>query len=565
VDATQTLEESTVQNHLIKRGNKYGYRRRIPQDLIAHYGGREVLTKTLGTSNRQEAARLARAMAVQHDEEFEAIRRQQSQTMTGSKQTTACLSFTNADLGESTESPSAPKKQMLTLPAPSFNELVKTEALAEAARLKRGIFEHRIMGGLKEFMAMERFRLMTNRAVLEGKENAENTGNYSLWKLQGIVFGQQEILEPGKHLPIKWLDEAPQQQTSTKAQAAPVQSDKHTPLDTLVGYWQQQGSLNNVRTIEKAKLVVSRFKEFIGDIPVEEITKQHCSTFSDQLRTLKKRDGKPVTIATVNDNLDKLRAILSVAELRGIIDRNPAAGLSLKDPVRAKDKRQPFDGSALARIFSSPVYLERDRPIAGGGEASYWLPLLALFTGARLEELGQLHPDDVRQESYEDTDGTTVMVWVLRITDEGEGQALKNAGSARRIPLHDELIRLGFIQFVESCQGKSRIFYQLKKDSRDRETGNWSKWFGRWLRQTCQVSDERMVFHSFRHTLKDLCRSAGIPRDVSDALTGHSGQSVADNYGASLFPLRPLVLGMRAIRLPAEVQAVIQRIPVFGS
>jgi hypothetical protein len=68
VDATQTLEESTVQNnYLIRRGAVYYYRRRIPTELLAHYAPKKEIHKLLGTSERREAVERARAMSVQHD------------------------------------------------------------------------------------------------------------------------------------------------------------------------------------------------------------------------------------------------------------------------------------------------------------------------------------------------------------------------------------------------------------------------------------------------------------------------------------------------------------------
>jgi integrase len=396
---------------------------------------------------------------------------------------------------------------------------------------------------------------------LTGKGEGESPA----WVHEAALLARQQLLEPGRYHPIPAPAQT-QQHASTQAVGLSANTAERTALDKLIGYWKQLGSHSNVRTIEKAALVVRRFKELIGDILVQEITKQHCSTFCDKLAGLKKADGSPVSITTVNDNIDKLRALFSVAERRGLIQQNPAANLSLKDPVRAKDKRQPFDPDALVRIFSSRIYTAGHRPKAGAGEAAHWLPLLALFTGARLEELGQLHPDDICQEHYENEDGRKVAVWVLRITEEGEGQGLKNAGSTRRVPLHSELIRLGLIKFVEARRGRSRIFYELQEDARHRETGRWSKWFGRWLRgKDCKVDDKRMVFHSFRHGFKDLCREVGIDEPVNDALTGHTGNGnrVARAYGAGRYPLKPLVEGMQKFKLPAEVQRMLNTLPQY--
>lgn len=227
--------------------------------------------------------------------------------------------------------------------------------------------------------------------------------------------------------------------------------------------------------------------------------------------------------------------MFGVAHKAGIISVNPATNLAIKDPTPAIDKRKPFDASALTRIFGSPVYTQGDRPKAGGGEAAFWLPLLAIFTGARLEELGQLHKEDVREERFENEAGREMSVWVIHLTPEGDGKKLKNIHSRRCVPVHDELMRLGFIEYVKGFKEGTFIFPNLNKDTSGRLTGNWSKWFSRWLRGECQVTDKRMVFHSFRHFFKHQCRTVGIEEAIHDALTGHSGaNSVARAYGDSL-------------------------------
>lgn len=98
---------------------------------------------------------------------------------------------------------------------------------------------------------------------------------------------------------------------------------------------------------------------------------------------------------------------------------------------------------------------------------------------------------------------------------------MKNFWSRRRIPLHAELIRLGFVDYAQKAKGRDRIFDKHLQDTVGDESGNWSKWLGGYLRNKADVTDKRMVFHSFRHTFKPEARTMEIPEDVSDAITGH--------------------------------------------
>ncbi|KVR95835.1 hypothetical protein WK28_01980 [Burkholderia vietnamiensis] len=158
----------------------------------------------------------------------------------------------------------------------------------------------------------------------------------------------------------------------------------------------------------------------------------------------------------------------------------------------------------------------------------------------RLEEIGQLAPDDVREESYRDAGGNARKIHVIYVTAEGEGQGIKNSTSRRRVPVHSELVRLGFLDLVASAKG-ARVFSDLKPDRHGREAASFGATFGRtFLRKVCEISDTRKTFHSFRHLFKDVMREHGVPEDVSDALTGHTTGTVSRGYGGDFYPLRPL-------------------------
>ena len=138
----------------------------------------------------------------------------------------------------------------------------------------------------------------------------------------------------------------------------------------------------------------------------------------------------------------------------------------------------------------------------------------------RLEEIGQLLITDVKQEGG---------IWYFDIND-SEGKQLKNKTSIRKIPIHQTVLDLGLIDYVDSLEGV-QLFPLLKKDKYGKLTQNWSKWFGRRLRRL-GVVDSSKVFHSYRHGLKDSLRNAGVDEAISDAITGHSSVSVGRSYGS---------------------------------
>lgn len=154
-----------------------------------------------------------------------------------------------------------------------------------------------------------------------------------------------------------------------------------------------------------------------------------------------------------------------------------------------------------------------------GGLAAYWVPLLGLYTGARCSELCQLLVHDI---------DTNAAVPTIRITDEGEGQNVKSEAGHRTIPIHSELIRLGFLDYVNSVEGQ-----KLWPDLPQREGkpgGYFSQWFGE-LRKSLGIP-KPIVFHSFRHTVRSQLSTARVSEIIIDRLLGHEVQG---SVGASVY------------------------------
>jgi integrase len=106
----------------------------------------------------------------------------------------------------------------------------------------------------------------------------------------------------------------------------------------------------------------------------------------------------------------------------------------------------PFEPDELRTLFASPVFTAGERPEARQGDVAFWLPVLALFTGARREELASLRVADI---SKDEPTGH----WTLAIRAEKKAnKSLKTKGSARTIPVHPTLVHLGFLDLVEAAR-----------------------------------------------------------------------------------------------------------------
>lgn len=269
---------------------------------------------------------------------------------------------------------------------------------------------------------------------------------------------------------------------------------------------------------------------------VNRISRTDVLAYKDQLI------DRGLAKGTIRKQLTALRTVLDYAVQREWRSDNPATGVKIMEAKTAPEARLPYGKAELEAIFSGPVHAEGKRPKGGAGEAAYWLPILALYTGARLSELGQLRVADVQEQ-----DGVSFLV----IGDSGEGQRVKTAGSRRRVPLHPDM-RDAFLDYVRGLPVGGAVFPELRAGVYDEPAHYWSKWWGRYQRGKLKITDRRHVFHSFRHAFKNLCREAGIPEEAHDQLTGHSAGSVGRSYGGKSLSLVKLSEYIDAIRVPVK-------------
>ena len=297
---------------------------------------------------------------------------------------------------------------------------------------------------------------------------------------------------------------------------------------------------------------ITRFIELHGDLDVAQINRGHIRAFREAAQMVPKhRTGKlrlmplpelaewsrqhpgivPISSATVNKWLTCLQAVLNRARDDGLIPdeivwADPVSNMRLSE---TQSKRQPWEPDELSLLFRSPVFTNGLRPAGGKGEAAFWLPLLALYSGARLSELAPLAVADIKLDPASGVRFMTV------IEDATVGRSVKTEASVRAVPLHSELLRIGFMDLVEHARATSgataRLFPEIEPGPRGTYGEVWSKWFGRYKR-LLGIANENSVFHSFRHGFKDALRTAGVNEDINDALTGHAGGNrVARSYG----------------------------------
>ena len=143
-----------------------------------------------------------------------------------------------------------------------------------------------------------------------------------------------------------------------------------------------------------------QFREALQDVPARRSGKLLNASLPELAQWGHEHPDVPkITAGTVNKQLTAVQAIANWAHDNGIIPdeeqwSDPFRRMRLGEDEAVRGGA-PFELADLQVIFGTPVFAEGERPTGGKGEAAFWLPLLALFTGARLNELSSLKASDV--------------------------------------------------------------------------------------------------------------------------------------------------------------------------
>ena len=299
------------------------------------------------------------------------------------------------------------------------------------------------------------------------------------------------------------------------------------------------------------------------DICVDELSREHIRSYFDTLKHLPCRlcgqrqfTGKGwlqladmgrsgqierlLSVKTMEVRQTNVRSFVNWCELeyRGAVQAKYVNSgfpkvLSDKDIRRKGVKREAFTQDELKALFGDMgKYVQATEDIT----SRFWAPLIALYSGMRLEEICQLHLSDIVK-----VDG--VLCFSINEESGGSGYVkhVKSSAGIRKVPVHPHLWdELGLEKFVASRWANTPkekytstlLFPELqeKVNAVNHATvklgSALTHWFTRY-RRSVGVGGQHgepstKAFHSFRHTVIEyLHKEARVDLSMLQAVVGH--------------------------------------------
>jgi integrase len=289
----------------------------------------------------------------------------------------------------------------------------------------------------------------------------------------------------------------------------PVHSRKLGVL--LADYMKVNGSKWAVRTADDYRACIQLFIDTVGDLSVQTVTRRSVADFKVAM------SGK-MSARTLDKKLVAIKGLIDYAKSTGeYVGENPFSGQLV---LKKRDKRKcpsykEFTSDDLRKLFGEN-YVE----YKSGKPHFFWVPLIGLFTGARINEICQLRVSDLV-----DYQG----IWILSMLAEHDDQSSKTLASQRVVPIHPCLLDLGLVDYAQMVarvtgDKHAMLFPYLVRDKTGYSKSSSRQW-GLYLGRL-GITDPLKVFHSLRVTANNHLRQAGVDEEKRCQLVGHMHDTV---------------------------------------
>jgi integrase len=549
---------------------RYYARQTVPIDLVGVFGKRE-LWRSLRTTDPREAKRLVRAVLDEWDLEFARAR--------------ARTSLSEHDIQEAVwnryvELTEADEQFRQSLPSDDDLDAVWIELEKEFG--KQDLEAFRVFEYVRDRFEISQQERAERLAALRADAARGNTRLVAdeaqrIAKAKGVVLAKgsddfRKLAQGLQRSELEALTRAAERDQGdftgsprdalVRPPSAYVAAPSIAPGESIAELFDAYAAENPEQvkpdTLNQSRMAVDLFIDHVGArFPVKDINKKVVGAWkrlllrypvkaaeTNMFRGMSLKEivaandaadeatRKPViSPKTVNRYLSGLGAFSEWLVINEYLPASPLEDMFIKID-KTKRIALPFSTPDMRTLFSSPLFVgcqSDDKMHLPGNVAirdhRYWLPLVMLFSGARPGEIAQLLVDDVREMHGR---------WIMHITEEGDGtKSVKTKGSQRVVPIHPELVRLGFVEFCKEKKKGSdkRLFPEAERNERGQIAAKFSREFGRYLTRIGIKDGRGLSLYSFRHGFVDALRRAELLDEQFGLLIGHVKHSTTGQYG----------------------------------
>ena len=441
-------------SYLIRNQYSYCFRHHVPTDLQKYIGKKE-LRYSLRTGYLSEAKFKARFYATGVQLLFKRLRELRSMKINDDQIKEFAKAYFDQQLQKLTAEFRPVVKGDLEGLAANASAYVSPESLLKSIDSKKMQLRFDLISGNHETIIGEMQALLNEHGIEFGDVDQNDPSFTQLcqdllnFKIQALEAFKSKI--EGKPVPndLGTVKAPP-------ISAEPSHKEPVTPATEIVAlkevldeYWKRREVNWSGAAYESYERYSRRLLQHFGeDRPIDTIDYKAMEQFRDELKTTGNK-GKPVAIKTVNLHLEFYSGLFNHAIQSGRIIHNPVSGVKFSDKRKKQGLNDPFPKADLIKLFHSEKY-ENDTFDKGW---MFWLPILLLYTGARVEELCQLYIDDIKLIKD---------IWVLDIDEKRPDQKVKDH-EKRYIPLHPIITEeLKFVEYAHSLPDRSgRVFPDL--------------------------------------------------------------------------------------------------------
>ncbi len=565
---------------VLNSGNTYYYRSRIPFDLIEHFGGLKEFRISLKCAIKSRSIRTTKILDKKVSGIYEEIRQgMKSLEIDDIKEILRIeirkqiLHAHHVDLGTNKWSDSGIEKSLGTAEKKDSNlrEILKDDLksyLKQVDSKMEGILESMSIKIEKESIGYKRLRehfidlylmryewirelvLKTGKSDDDFRKDFDSKFGLDLFPdMNGSLSNSVGLTETLMKEQLPNISTAPNDLPYLPIAGGLLSSNAKTFFE------RKRIEGKKIKEIESDKRIVEEFIEIVGDIDFSTITKKEVSHYIDvqiklppnrkkspkyrdlsinEVMKLKLSQKEIQTPQNINKRITKLSVFGNWGVRQGLLITNPFSGMKFS-VKKQPHTRQPFTADELRKIFKPETYLKwtihfshpyrKDR--VSNHLPYYWIFLLGIFSGMRTNEMCQILLSQVKKEKG---------IWFIFIEDSEETK-VKTENAIRKVPVHPQLIDLGFVDYV-TAQKKSkrgRLFWELSED-RDGFASHVSRHYNqRFLPAVGVWKKYTKVLYCTRHTFINKLYSEMVDENVIKVLVGHEKEFTMKHYGGDPF------------------------------